>query len=233
MPFNLLIDYDNIEVTDQAKGLIYLVETILSKMSPHEINEKNAVVRLYGGWYENNNITRRAQKLNIDINHNFPRLVSMSDFKTQVIVTVELATSLTVRPSIHLFNTYRKNGIPSGLKARHPINNGCSRSGCLVIPVYNFVNEGICSECRSTKIDQIFFRHEQKLVDTMLTSDMISIARQDLKYAIVSSDDDFWPGILTSISLGSIVYHFHTKPGHITPNHYLQTVAQNYYMKSL
>ena len=51
MPFNLLIDYDNIEVTDQAKGLIYLVETILSKMSPHEINEKNAVVRLYGGWY--------------------------------------------------------------------------------------------------------------------------------------------------------------------------------------
>jgi len=233
MAFNLLIDYDNLDVSDQTRGLIFIVENILSKLTPSEVDDKNVTVRLYGGWYENNNITRRAQNINTDIVADFPRPALLSDMKTSVIVTTELATSLTIQPSIHLVNTYRRSGIPSGLKAYHPIKNGCQRQACPVLQVYNFVQAGVCGECHTATVEDIFYRSEQKLVDTMLTSDMISIAQQEKKYCIVSSDDDFWPGILTSVTIGSKVYHFQTQSGRSTPNHYSRTVSQNYYMKSL
>jgi len=233
MPFNLLIDYDNIDISDQTKGLIYIIETILSKLSPIEVDDKNVTVRLYGGWYQNNSITVKAQNLNADIRRDFPITALLSDSSSQVIVKAELATSLTIQPTIHLANTFRRNGIPSGLRANHPIVNGCRRAGCPVLHVYDFVQNGVCSQCHSTKVEDIFFRQEQKLVDTMLTSDMISIAQLEKKYCIVSSDDDFWPGILTSVTMGSKVYHFHTKSGRVTPVHYSRTVSQNYYMKSL
>jgi uncharacterized LabA/DUF88 family protein len=231
--FNLLIDYDNLSTTDLTRGLIYIVENILSKLSISDVNDKNVKVRLYGGWYENNNITRRAQDLKSDLIKDFPRPCLLSDGKTSVIVNAELATSLTVNPSILLANTYRRGGVPSGLKASHPIKNGCQRATCPILHVYNFVLSGNCGECHTATVDNIFYRSEQKLVDTMLTSDMILIAQQEKKFCIVSSDDDFWPGILTSITIGGTVYHFQTQSGRSTPNHYSRTVSQNYYMKNL
>ncbi|UOE47857.1 hypothetical protein MTO98_25945 [Mucilaginibacter sp. SMC90] len=233
MAFNLLIDYDNLNASDQTKGLIYIAENILSQLSPSEVSDKNVLVRLYGGWYENNKITRKAENLKADILRDFPRPALLSDSKTSVIVNTELATSLTIQPTLFLANTYRRNGIPSGLKAYHPIRNGCKRTSCPVLHVYNFVQAGICGECNTATVEDIFYRSEQKLVDTMLTSDMILIAQQEKKYGIVSSDDDFWPGILTSITIGSTVYHFQTQRGRTTPPHYSRTVNHNYYMKSL
>ncbi|HTK20993.1 MAG TPA: hypothetical protein VL442_15830 [Mucilaginibacter sp.] len=233
MPFNLLVDYDNLDANDQAKGLIFIAEKILSKLSPTEVNDKNVLIRLYGGWYENNNITHRAQRLQTEVRSNFPNAILLSDNKTTAVVNMELATSLTIQPTTHLVNTYRRGGIPSGLRANHPIHNGCRRTTCPILHVYNFINAGQCAECHTATVEDIFFRHEQKLVDTMLTSDMITIAQQEKRYGIVSSDDDFWPGILTSVVLGSEVYHFQTQNGRVTPKHYSKTVNQNYYMKSL
>ena len=233
MPFNLLIDYDNIEVSDQNRGLIFIIESVLNKLSPNEVSDRNVKVRLYGGWYNNNNITQRAQNLNIDIRKNFPLTTLLSDNKTQVIANAELATSLFIEPRIPLVDTFRRNGMPSGLKASPPIITGCSQVGCPVMNVYDFVSSGHCSQCIHTKVDEIFFRHEQKLVDTMLTADMIFIAQREKKYCIVSSDDDFWPGILASITMGGKVFHFQTKAGRTTPTHYSRTVNQNYHMKNL
>ena len=64
MPFNILIDYDNLDRRDRSQSLIYLTDKILRLLSPTEVNDKNIDIRLYGGWYENNNITRKAQNLN-------------------------------------------------------------------------------------------------------------------------------------------------------------------------
>ncbi|SEJ03597.1 hypothetical protein SAMN04487995_3147 [Dyadobacter koreensis] len=233
MPFNILIDYDNIESIDHGRGLVYIIEKAVNQLNYGEIHDLRIVVRLYGGWYEGNNITRRAQNLRTEIHSSFPLTTLLSDNSTQVIVNAELATSLKIEPTKLLVNTFRRNGVPSGLKSNHPIVVGCRQTGCPVLTVYSFVDTGKCSQCSHTKVDDIFFRKEQKLVDTMLTADMIAIAHQDKKYGIVSSDDDFWPGILTSIAMGCEVFHFQTKAGRATPTHYSRMVTQNYYMKSL
>jgi uncharacterized LabA/DUF88 family protein len=52
---------------------------------------------------------------------------------------------------------------------------------------------------------------EQKLVDTMMVADMIYLARADnAAIAVVSSDDDMWPGILSGLVAGAQLIHIQT-----------------------
>jgi hypothetical protein len=52
---------------------------------------------------------------------------------------------------------------------------------------------------------------EQKLVDSMLTADLIHLAHSGEQFvAIVSSDDDMWPGIITAVHAGAHVLHVQT-----------------------
>lgn len=71
-------------------------------------------------------------------------------------------------------------------------------------------------------------RVEQKLVDTMLVADLIHLAiNGEMTIAVVSSDDDFWPGILSAMTLGAHVVHIGTK---YAPSHrmYLSSLGNNY-----
>ncbi|MGN7887494.1 hypothetical protein [Dyadobacter sp. 22481] len=231
MPFIVLVDYDNLDPRDRKRGLIFIVENTLSKFNKSEIAEKNVQIRLYGGWYENNVITRRAQDINIEIVNDFPRSVLLDDNKTAVITNVTLALSLAIEPRVHLLNTFRKRGVPSGLHTNHPRTTGCPSAACPVVHVHNFVKTGVCSSCSLATPENIFYRAEQKLVDTMITSDMIAIGHQEKHFCIVSSDDDFWPGIFSAVIGGSVVYHMHTKGRH-TPPHYSSTVSSNYFQKN-
>lgn len=233
MAFYLLIDYDNLLYEDKSKGLLYVIEKILKQFSPREIDNKNVLVRLYGGWYERNQATALSQNLNVEINADFPGVISLSDNQTNVIVGVELALSLTVEPTKLLFNTFRKRGIPSGLRANDPRVLGCIKPQCPVIHVFDFIRHNRCSSCSNIIPEDILYRQEQKLVDTMLTSDLISIANNEKTVCIVSSDDDFWPGILTAIQSGASVFHVHTKLNRYTPLHYSRTTPRNYNQKNI
>ncbi|MBK7374299.1 MAG: hypothetical protein IPJ02_01610 [Chitinophagaceae bacterium] len=66
----------------------------------------------------------------------------------------------------------------------------------------------------------------------MLTSDLIYAAYQNSNVGIVSSDDDFWPGILTALDTGVKVTQIHTKGQYINP-FYLRTANSNYIQKQL
>jgi hypothetical protein len=64
-------------------------------------------------------------------------------------------------------------------------------------------------------------RPQQKLVDTMITVDAIYLAQSDPHLlCIVSSDDDLWPAIRTTVLLGRPTIHLHTKAGRRTPGYY-------------
>jgi uncharacterized LabA/DUF88 family protein len=232
MAFNLLIDYDNLSHQDKSRQLIDLTGKLMSKFSTSEINERNVLIRMYGGWYENNNITRKAQGLNIEIMRDFPRTEQLSDNSTTVILNVELAFSLDIAPQFQLFNTFRKRGFPSGLQSHDPRDKGCNVQNCPIIEVHNFLHNNKCVSCNVVRPENIIFKQEQKLVDTMLTSDLIRMGQVNRKIGIVSSDDDLWPGILTVISSGSKVYHMQTKQ-RFTPLHYSRTATSNYYQKNL
>jgi len=75
-------------------------------------------------------------------------------------------------------------------------------------------------------------RSEQKLVDTMLTADMIYLAQAGVKdVCLVSSDDDLWVGIRTAILLGANVTQIHTMPGRDLAAFYARGVGPGYTQK--
>ena len=77
----------------------------------------------------------------------------------------------------------------------------------------HFINNKKCPEPGCTVTPKVLFRAvgEQKLVDTMLVADTIHLARQGERIlAIVTSDDDVWPGIISARVMGTHVIHVRT-----------------------
>lgn len=229
----ILVDYDNIDRNILSHGISHVVNRILTKIDPHEVSGSlHMKIRLYGGWYEQNRFTTRAQNLSADVLASFPNIALLSDNATSVIVNCEMAYSILADPTNHLFHTFRPRGIPSGLKVKHPNRCGCVNSNCPLIATYNFITSNQCSTCNNLTPQDLFYRSEQKLVDTMLTSDLIYSSNQNLNLGIVSSDDDFWPGIKTTIMNGKKVIQIHTKNRN-TPAYYTRTTSTNYLQKHL
>ena len=229
----VLVDYDNVAAADTRRGLVHVIAKITSKISPSELNGgRHLRIRLYGGWYERSMFTTRAQNISADVSANFPNTSLLSDNSTSVIVNCEMAYSMLADPMHHLLHTYRSRGIPSGLKARHPNQCSCHNANCPIVSTYQFVRNNVCGACNTVRPEQVFFRGEQKLVDTMLTSDLIFLSMQQTTIGLVSSDDDFWPGIKTSLINGSRIIQLHTK-SHTTPTFYTQNTGTSFIQKHL
>lgn len=229
----ILVDYDNIAINTVRHGILHVVSRIISKIDPPDVDSNRRLsLRLYGGWYEHHNFTSRAQSLSADLVANFPTTAQLSDNTTTVIVNCEMAYSILADPNNHLFHTYRSRGIPSGLRARHPFHCGCTNNACPIINTFHFISNDLCATCNIMKPSDIFFRGQQKLVDSMLISDLIFLSSQNGNLAIVSSDDDFWPGIKTTLVLGKKIIQIHTRSRN-TPSYYTRTTLINYIQKQL
>lgn len=230
----ILVDYDNIESAITRLGVVHVVNRIVSRIDPSEVDSNRRItIRLYGGWYLNNSFTHLAQALSTDISANFPNTVLLSDSITNVIVSCEMAYSILADPTNHLFSTFRPRGMPSGLKAHNPVTHcGCTNSSCPIVATHHFLVNRICGVCNTVKPEDVFYRGEQKLVDTMLTSDLIFSSTQAANLGVVSSDDDFWPGIKTTLVNGKKVIQLHTRI-RTMPSSYTQTTHSNYVQKQL
>src|SRR5437867_2699639 len=107
---DILVDYDNILPTLRAKGLRYTAERILTAIPERLLPDGSRCrLRLYGGWYEQKSLTRRAQALSTEIQTSFPSpLVLISQAQARRLITMaELAYSTESVPQHHLFHTYR------------------------------------------------------------------------------------------------------------------------------
>ena len=91
--------------------------------------------------------------------------------------------------------------------------------------VADFLEEQRCPGNGCTvRQNDVLQKWEQKLVDTMLVSDLIFLAtRGERDLVVVSSDDDIWPGIRTALQLGARVTQVHTG-GRETPADYTRGV---------
>ena len=230
----ILVDYDNIHTAILRLGVVHVVNRIVSKIDPAEMDSNHRIlIRLYGGWYLNNSFTHQAQSLSAEVSASFPSTVLLSDSTTSAIVNCEMAYSILADPSNHLFSTYRPRGMPGGLKAHNPITEcGCPHSDCPVLETYLFLKNKSCTVCSTMKPENIFYRGEQKLVDTMLTADLIYSSSQPQNIGVVSSDDDLWPGIKTTLVQGKRVIQVHTR-NRTTPNFYTRTTHTNYIQTQL
>jgi len=228
----ILVDFDNLHNSIIKHGIVHTIGKIISKIDPSDLAlERHVKIRLYGGWYLQNNITTKAQLLSADISNNFPNAFLLSDSSTNVIVNCEIAYSILADPTNHLFDTYRQKGIPLGLKAHHPSSCNCTNANCPIVTTYDFLANKKCGACNTISPEDIFYRGEQKLVDTMITSDLL-FSNSLTSIAIVSSDDDFWPGIKTSLVQGKKVIHLHTR-NRLMPSSYTSTTTTNYYQRQL
>lgn len=215
----VLVDFDNLSNEQRRLGLYPILLRISKSLAkycaieiPHFLN-----FRLYGGWYLGRNLTRKAQNLIQDINLNKNQTLSIpSDnglvFKPRF--RVALAYSLGSHPHKHLFSTLRRRHGCSKLRYKVSNNFNCSNQNCLIRMIDDALSTGKCvaKDC-GRDLREILFQDEQKLVDTMIVSDIIyysCVCKKEV--CLVSSDDDMWPGIISAVSLGGSVVHLKPQP---------------------
>jgi len=214
--FGVFIDYDNLTMTQKIAGILDVVTKALIQLPfDSEISRAVCDVRIYGGWYEGAEITRLAQEVVVEIQDNFPTIIKIpsSDKYIQVKTNAELAVALMKEPGHHLFNTLRRREKPGNIRVETPENVGCLDSGCVLPMIKKFLNKGSCPKpgCKVAN-DNLIYRQEQKLVDTMLSCDLIHAAyEEDYKIILISSDDDFLPPLRTISLNGAEVIRFHPK----------------------
>ena len=231
---DVLIDYDNIPPHHRRRGISNMVMSILEAL-PESLLPHGAdiAIRLYGGWYESSRLSRVAQTLTGEIADYSPAIISLgtSGEHRFVRVFVELARSLLIDPSRIIPDTYRVKGTPRNLRPKEFPYEGCAHDAkCPLIGAYQLLQTGQCPaiECL-VRVTDVIERHEQKLVDTMLTVDLIQATSSDITdIVVVTSDDDLWPGIRTAIFSGVCVHHIHTQKRQRTPVHYSANVDKNY-----
>lgn len=216
----IFIDYDNLHPTQKTAGILDVVTKALVQM-PFDTSAVHigCDVRVYGGWYEETVMTQLAQRVTVDLQENFPsviRLPTRQTYEKQLTVSInaELARSLLQEPGYHLFNTYRRKGKPANVRIQAPAIVGCTDPNCVLPMMKKLLKNGKCpkSGCGIT-IDKLVYRHEQKIVDTMLSCDLIYAAGGRIEHiGLISSDDDFLPPLRTVLLAGTTAVRFHTKP---------------------
>lgn len=216
----VLIDYDNLLTPHKLGGMLDIVTKVLIQSPLNTpVTRGTCEIRVYGGWYEGPLMTQLAQDVAVCIRNEFPAIIrapTTSGGSVGLTSTCELALALLQEPGHVLLNTYRKKGKPSNLRIQSPAIIGCADPACPLPTARKLIRHGRCpiSTCVTTAADLVY-RHEQKIVDTMLSCDLI-YARQ-LAFdclVLISGDDDFLPAIRTALLGGTPVWRVHPKAGY-------------------
>jgi len=199
MEVALLIDYDNLSERHKSSGILDIATRVLMQL-PKDISETRGKcsIRIYGGWYEEQNMTNLAQSLSVSIQSDFPAIIRVPTKQEESLAlatTAELARAMVEEPSHHLFNTYRKKGRPANIRFLKPDEVGCTNTECSLLIAKKLLRTGKCpsNSCSVSRADLVY-RNEQKIVDTMLACDLLYYAQLGYDHImLVSGDDDFLP----------------------------------------
>ncbi len=214
----VFVDYDNLLPTQKGAGILDLVTKIFIQLPwDSKVPRGQCEIRVYGGWYEGMLITRIAQDLTLELQRDFPTIVRIplgDNNRVELSTQAELAVSLLQEPTHHLFNTFRRKGKPSNVRVERPGDVGCTDTACPLPQVKKLLKNGNCpkAECTVSNCDLVY-RHEQKIVDTMLACDLIhAVDRVPSRVILVSGDDDFVPPLRIVLLRGGFAIRCHPKP---------------------
>jgi uncharacterized LabA/DUF88 family protein len=209
--YRIFVDYDNLTEELKSKGLLDLVRKILFELEHDRLLKRvKCNIRVYGGWYEGANLTNLAEKIVLETLRDFPKTTCIDGIS--LLIEAEVAFSLIEEPAHHLFNTYRRKAKPNNIRIKSQEFVGCSETNCLIPQIKKLFKTGKCPKSGCTIDTRLLYRNEQKIVDTMLTCDIVYSSQLGPNLVVlVSSDDDFLPPI-RSISLRGIrTLRCHTK----------------------
>jgi uncharacterized LabA/DUF88 family protein len=206
----ILIDFDNFLKKPMDEILETELEFFFSTFIQNLVSESNdyerITIRLYGGWYQDNIITQRAELLqqklaNISI---FP-FINISEKKI-IRGSIELADSLLALPEITWENTYQeKRGIPAFRVDSDRLSITCNsnKETCPIYILKSFTKKKnkLCKNAGCTNVhEDVFFQRGQKMIDTMIACDLqyCSMVSNVVKVLLISSDTDLIPAIVYS-----------------------------------
>lgn len=207
----MLVDVDNYDefrdVSDEGAFSSRLMELTRDFLSVCAEPIDQLTIRLYGGWFEAAAMTSRASE--------YARLAQLADpfplvgSGRRISGRVELATGPIASPGMILPHTYRRRATAPRLKRAPGLNDPscCGSSSCSAKRLAGW-SEGprkVCPtpDCNVTYADA-FFGSEQKMIDAMLSVDLIDMATigQMSAVAVVSDDTDFIPALLYAARRG-------------------------------
>lgn len=227
---NILIDYDNLGIEnleDTPTILDYIVEHFfLMKKNTNRNNNYSVLIRLYGGWYDENHLSRNAQIITTLIQERYPD----TNDKFKCSLNVELSKSLASNPAKELLRTFRKRQGFGRVKICKIEDACCEDAKVSIRFLRKLKKKRICHYCKSDAKELVWV-DEQKLVDVMLSMDIAHYSEneKDAELVIVSSDDDFIPAILQATSSGMHVVHIQTKKGRSLPEEYISIIPEGMY----
>ena len=216
--------------------LINIIEQILERSPVTSSNSQVSNCRLYGGWlYRGYKLTDLASKLSAQIRRDFPQVVQVLGKKIKI-KRPELATSLLCDKGNDFPNTFRIRSNPPSLRLeRFPFVNCTHKDQCALSEVHSFFQKNICchDQCTVTPNDT-FYRAEQKLVDTMIVTDLVHLSTfiQE-QVVLVSGDDDMWPGIRYALVNDIEITHFIPKSVRRKGNPYRNLSTQLYSLRRM
>jgi hypothetical protein len=203
----VLIDFDNIDRslrTNNPELENRLYRTITANNSYTEIN-----LRFYGGWDYKKRLSGGAIGLLSDL-YNYPHRINNTK------LNAELVRSLA----------FEKNNLPFTFRRRNknyvfnvdPTKICKNDSTCDLYLIYTILNNHNCCD---KDIYSAFLFDEQKLIDTMISTDLLYLSTlKNVDLFLVSSDDDFIPIIRYLCYLGNSISIIHTHHPFSTKSEY-------------
>jgi hypothetical protein len=171
--------------------------------------------RLYGGWDTFGGVaTPLAQTLSAQIQGALPYLLPpVFAGGVPTLVTAELVRESLWIP-IPLADTFRpRHPGQRGIRGVIPVGCTSPTRPCQLHTALAVLNQPQCSATCAVQPHDAVAKDEQKQVDTCIVADLTYQALMGSDpVALVSSDDDLWPGIFASASLGIPIVHVHTRP---------------------
>ncbi len=234
----VIVDFDNVfrdNISNYTNNSIIknsissAIDLILESID----NVENILVKMYGGWYQEDVLTNKASTI-LSIIPDIETLFPMLYGNKRVYGSVELAFKLTdVEHEWHY--TYKEQrGLP-GLRIKRDAMTDCCHMNHDTCPIHilrRFIDnkrECLTTDCKNKISDTIFMHKSQKMVDTMMACDIMS-AYDDKNAAgicIMSEDIDLFPALALGRSKNSNI-PIYIKLEHIRPSAHYEIMSNKF-----
>jgi len=229
----VLVDYDNIPKEHQRFGDRYVITLIVDKFLEQleGVQIKHLILRFYGGWYDEKNITRRAQILLRHPTFMTPEHRKQMSGNNVTSIKSELAKSLlSSKNGLIFYNTLRTRKISLGrYRADLKGHSLCGADPCFLGKLNSFFSTGKCQSTIDVNIQDYVVTEEQKLVDVLLSTDLLWLSQDHEYIGLVTSDDDFLPAIVSACECDVVKRLVHIKTQSGMTNNYLNHVNKTVY----
>lgn len=162
-------------------------------------------IRLYGGWYTYDTMSNAASDVQTKISHLHVFENKPFENRKRLNGTIELAIVQNGLDTIWHNTLQEKQGLPRLRINEDMQGETCSanEARCPVHILKRFVNKKrtVCNTEGCQKVhQQVFYRREQKMVDTMMACDTLTFSNDSEVNSVyvVSDDIDLFPGIAIS-----------------------------------